>query len=103
MPKPTLTEFRVLNYRNMDDSGPIPVECITAFVGRNESGKTSLLKVLHKFNPATKEPYNAQREFPRDRFTSEYKDGAGWPVATMTAGAWLSWRSGSSRAKGSGC
>ena len=41
-----------------------------------------------------KEPYNAQREFPRDRFTSEHKDGADWPVATMTAGAWLSWRSG---------
>ena len=63
----TLTHFRVLNFRNIDDSEPIPVERITAFVGRNESGKTSLLKALHKFNPAIEEPYNAQREFPRDR------------------------------------
>ena len=80
----TLTHFRVLNFRNIDDSEPIPVERITAFVGRNESGKTSLLKALHKFNPAIEEPYNAQREFPRDRFTSEYEDGADWPVCAAT-------------------
>jgi len=35
---------------------------VTAFVGRNESGKTSLLKASHKFNPATDEPYNPQKE-----------------------------------------
>ena len=56
--------FRVLNYRNIDDSGWIPLERVTAFVGRNESGKTALLKALHKFNPAVKESYSARREFP---------------------------------------
>ncbi|NNG04065.1 MAG: AAA family ATPase [Inquilinus sp.] len=79
--KLTLTEFRVLNYRNIDDSGWIPLEKVTAFVGRNESGKTALLKALHKFNPATGEPYIPQREFPRDRFTSDFRgDGGGIPV-----------------------
>ena len=53
------------------------------FVGRNESGKTALLKALHKFHPANKEPYNAQREFPRDRFTAEYLDGGDWPVCIV--------------------
>lgn len=81
--KLTIKQFRVLNYRNINDSGWIPLERVTAFVGRNESGKTALLKALHKFNPATTEPYNAQREFPRDRFTAEYRDGSEWPVCKV--------------------
>ena len=75
--------FRVLNYRNIDDSGWIPLDLVTAFVGRNEAGKTALLKALHKFNPAIKEPYNAQREFPRDRFTAEYRGDENWPVCRV--------------------
>lgn len=81
--KLTIKQFRVLNYRNINDSGWIPLERVTAFVGRNESGKTALLKALHKFNPATTEPYNAQREFPRDRFTADYRDGSEWPVCKV--------------------
>lgn len=78
------SKFRVRNFRNIDDSGWIPVESVTALVGRNESGKTALLKALHKFNPATEEPYNPQREFPRDRFTYEFKrDGGEFPVCEV--------------------
>lgn len=76
--------YRVQNFRNIDDSGWIPLERVTAFVGRNESGKTALLKALHKFNPATREPYNPQRDFPRDRYTRDFKNGADWPVCTVT-------------------
>jgi len=76
-------KFRVYNFRNIDDSGWIPLEKVTAFVGRNESGKTALLKALHKFNPATPEPYNPQREFPRDRYTREFKNAADWPVCSV--------------------
>lgn len=75
--------FRVKNYRNIDDSGWIPLERVTALVGRNEAGKTTLLKALHKFHPAIEEPYDAQREFPRDRFTAEYRNGADWPVCLV--------------------
>lgn len=75
--------YRVQNFRNIDDSGWIPLERVTAFVGRNESGKTALLKALHKFNPATAEPYNPQREYPRDRYTREFKNGADWPVCSV--------------------
>ena len=81
--KLTATRFQVLNYRNIDDSGWIPLERVTAFVGRNEAGKTALLKALHKFNPAVAEPYNAQREFPRDRFTGEYREDGDWPVCRV--------------------
>ena len=79
--------FRVQNFRNIDDSDWIALEKVTAFVGRNESGKTSLLKALHKFNPATPEPYDAQREFPRDRYTRDYgsngSKGKDWPVCSV--------------------
>ena len=81
--KLTVTRFRVLNYRNIDDSGWIPLDRVTCFVGRNESGKTTLLKALHKFNPAIEEPYNPQREFPRDRFTAEYPDDGKLPVCQV--------------------
>ena len=79
--------FRVQNFRNIDDSGWIELERVTAFVGRNESGKTALLKALHKFNPATPEPYDPQREFPRDRYTRDYvsngSKGEDWPVCSV--------------------
>ena len=68
----TATKFRVQNYRNFNDSGWISLDRITTFVGQNESGKTALLKALHKFNPKIENPYNPQQEFPRERFTTEY-------------------------------
>lgn len=79
--------FRVQNFRNINDSGWIPLEQVTAFVGRNESGKTTLLKAFHKFNPATPEPYDPQKEFPRDRYTRDYvandSKGGDWPVCSV--------------------
>jgi len=74
-PSMKLRSFRVRNYRCIDDSGEAPVEHIKALVGKNESGKTSILKALHKFNPATPEPFNGLKEFPRRRF-HEYEDKA---------------------------
>ena len=68
--------IRVQNFRNIDDSGWVPIERVTALVGRNESGKISVLKAFHEFNPATPEPYNPQREFPRDRYTRDFKTEA---------------------------
>ncbi len=79
--------FRVQNFRNINDSGWILLEQVTAFVGRNESGKTTLLKAFHKFNPATPEPYDPQKEFPRDRYTRDYvakgSKGGDWPVCSV--------------------
>lgn len=72
MAKMKALQFRVTDYRNIEDSDWIELEAVTALVGRNESGKTALLKALHKFNPATPEPYDRQREYPRDRLRSEY-------------------------------
>ncbi len=59
-----LLAFRVQNYKCVIDSNWIPVRPLTVLVGKNESGKTSLLKALYKFNPFKEDPYTAS-EWPR--------------------------------------
>lgn len=60
-----LTEFKIENYRSVRDSGWVKATDIAAIVGKNESGKTSLLKALWKFNPYDESGYNIDREWPR--------------------------------------
>jgi energy-coupling factor transporter ATP-binding protein EcfA2 len=65
-----LKSFSVHDYRSINDSGEIEVEQRTALVGRNESGKSSLLKVLFGLKPAPGGqmlPLTLARDFPRDR------------------------------------
>lgn len=62
-----LKSFRIQNYRNIIDSGWIDIDDIAVIVGKNESGKTSLLKALWKLNPFSSETYNLDREWPRGR------------------------------------
>ncbi len=40
---------------------------MTMLVGKNESGKTTVLKALQKFNPFDPEPYVLDREWPRSQ------------------------------------
>ena len=60
-----LSRFRVKMYKSCLDSGWVDVHPLTVIVGRNETGKTSLLKALHKFNPFRPDPYVMKREWPR--------------------------------------
>lgn len=60
-----LTDFQVQMFKNILDSQWIKVSPLTVVVGKNEAGKTSLLKALHKFNPFKPEPYLMDREWPR--------------------------------------
>ncbi len=60
-----LTEFKIENYRSIRDSGWVKIDDIAVVVGKNESGKTSLLKALWKFHPYDKSAYSIGREWPR--------------------------------------
>lgn len=62
-----LISFRVKDYRCIQDSGWVEIDDIAVIVGKNESGKTALLKALWKFNPFQEESYNLDREWPRGR------------------------------------
>lgn len=70
-----LKSFRVTNFRSIKDSGDIDVSRITALLGRNESGKSNLLRGLHSLNPL--EGFSALdpiKNFPRDRRLEECND-----------------------------
>ncbi|MDP2869167.1 MAG: AAA family ATPase [Methyloversatilis sp.] len=70
-----LESFQVSNYRSINDSGEIEVSRITALLGRNESGKSNLLRALHSLNPV--EGFGALKpikDFPRHRRLEECTD-----------------------------
>lgn len=76
-----LIGFRVQNYKKIRDTGWITVRDLTTFVGKNEAGKSALFRALSKLNPSDGEKYDGLKEFPRRRYTDEFKQ-EDWPVAS---------------------
>lgn len=76
-----LVSFRVQNYKKIRDTGWITCGDLIAFVGKNEAGKSALFRGLSKLNPSDGERYDGLKEFPRRRFTDEFKK-EDWPVAS---------------------
>lgn len=67
-----LVSFRVTNFRSIKDSGIIDVSRITALLGRNESGKSNLLRGLQSLNPFDGfKALDPIKNFPRDRRLEE--------------------------------
>ena len=61
-----LKSFQIFKYRNIKDSGIVDIDQITVIVGKNQSGKTALLRALHKLNPFDKKDiYDITNEWPR--------------------------------------
>lgn len=69
-----LISCRVQNYRSIIDSGWVEIDDIGVIVGKNESGKTSFLKALWKFNPFHDVGYNIDREWPSGRRKEKSSD-----------------------------
>jgi energy-coupling factor transporter ATP-binding protein EcfA2 len=70
-----IRSFRVWKYRNIEDSCDIELlDNLTCIVGKNQSGKTALLRALHKFNPHEPAPYDMRREWPRGQRTAQNKN-----------------------------
>ena len=62
-----LRAFRVTNYRNIIDSGPVDVQRVTAIVGQNEGGKSNLCEALYRLNPFEAEAkYSIDEDWPAD-------------------------------------
>ncbi len=62
-----LSKFKVCKYRNIQDSGWIDVNDITAFVGQNEAGKSNLFEALHCLNPYVEgAAYDTSEDWPID-------------------------------------
>ena len=69
-----LTEFRISMYKGIIDTGWVDVNRLTVLVGKNESGKTSLLEALHKLHPVSEERYEIKKEWPRSRLPERKPD-----------------------------
>src|ERR1700686_521636 len=67
-----LKSFQIKNYKVIDDTGPVRVDPnLTALVGRNESGKTAILKALWKSRNVADAKFDKLYDFPRDRYPRE--------------------------------
>jgi energy-coupling factor transporter ATP-binding protein EcfA2 len=70
-----LKQFRIQNYRSITDSGHIHVGQLTSLLGRNESGKSNLLRALHSLNPSDGfKALSKVKDFPRHRRLEECSD-----------------------------
>jgi predicted ATP-dependent endonuclease of OLD family len=78
--------FHVTTFQGVLDSEPIEVDDITCLVGKNEAGKTALLKALYRLNPIRPEdaPFSVTDDYPRSE-VNDYEDGVhnGEPHATV--------------------
>lgn len=67
-----LASFQITNFRSIHDSGLIDSSQITAILGRNDSGKSNLLRALHSLNPAEGlAELSPIKDFPRHRRLDE--------------------------------
>ena len=71
-----LKQFKVTNFRSVDDSGWVEVDGVTALIGVNESGKTNLLLPLWKLNPAREGEIQPTSDYPKKMF-GEIRDDPG--------------------------
>ena len=67
-----LNSFQIKNYKIIDDTGQVRIDPnVTALVGRNESGKTAIMKALWKSRNVSDVKFDKLYDFPRDRYTKE--------------------------------
>lgn len=62
-----LRSVHICEYRSIRDAGEFSVGDVTCLVGKNESGKTSVLQALYKLNPLIQEHgnFDVTDEYPR--------------------------------------
>ena len=70
-----LTNFRIKNYKVIDDTEAVKVDPrVTALVGKNESGKTAVLKAMWKSQNVAEVVFDKLYDYPRDRYSKDRKD-----------------------------
>lgn len=68
-----LTKIQVKNFRSIDDSGEFEIDDLTCLVGKNEAGKTAILRAIHGLAPTDDFKYDKTRDYPR-RFLSKFDE-----------------------------
>ena len=69
-----LVNFQLKNYKVISETEPVMVDPhVTALVGKNESGKTAILKALWKTNNVANATFDKLYDYPRDRYSRDRK------------------------------
>jgi len=84
-----LLEFRVTNYRSVEDSGWVTADDLVCLVGKNEAGKSAVLQALTGLNPHPSTPrvFDRETDYPR-RFLQEYDARRGTEQAIVIDTKW---------------
>ena len=71
-----LTKLHIKEFRSVQDSTEFDVGNVTCLVGKNEAGKTALLKALYRLNPIVEDDgnFDVTLDYPRQA-VRDYKDG----------------------------
>lgn len=73
-----LTKVRITEFQSIQDSTEFEIGDVTCLVGKNEAGKTALLKALYRLNPINEADgkFDVTDDYPRRNVTG-YKDEVG--------------------------
>lgn len=83
-----LKAVTIQKFRNFVEPQRIEIEDdVTVLVGKNESGKTTVLRALHRLNPANgdQKQFDLVTEYPRWRLSRDRREGALETVRPVTA------------------
>jgi predicted ATPase len=86
-----LVKIQIQRFRNFTDAQTMQVEPdVTCLIGKNESGKTTILKALHRLNPANNADavFALAEEYPRRRLVQDRRKEQLENVEPITA--WFS-------------
>ncbi len=83
-----LKSIQVKNYRSVEDSEKFTIDGITCLVGKNESGKTAILRAIEGINPFDENTkYDKTIDYPR-RHLNEYDEIHGRLPAVICISEW---------------
>ena len=70
-----LTKVRITNFQSVQDSNEFEIGDVTCLVGKNEAGKTALLRALYRLNPVDPSDgdFDPTDDYPR-QYVSDYED-----------------------------
>ncbi len=84
-----LTKANITHFRSVLDTGEFTLSGVTCLVGKNESGKTTILQALERINPvdASKKTFDKDLEYPRS-YLAEYEARHSSGEATVITTTW---------------
>jgi energy-coupling factor transporter ATP-binding protein EcfA2 len=85
-----LVSAQVQKYKAVADSGEFRIGDLTCLVGKNEAGKTAILRALHRIKPDDPDQhnFNVEIEYPRHELF-DYQPLAATSPATVVTTRWL--------------